>query len=408
MMLFSMRLLQEQAIRNKQPMLAAFVYLSKAYDSVDRELVWQCFRHRGMPEKLLNMLQLLHSRTECAVKGDNVLTSSWSEVCTGFKQGDVNASMLFNLFLDTVLREMQPELVRTGLAYFYRVDGVLREMPSRNLPDTFWSILFADDMSLVAPSTEQMQIALETADTVFSKWGLEMSFKKTKVMALGCDVVPSHFHLERGSIETVSCFKYLGSCLAKDGGIGLEVTHRIKAAAYAFHKLKAFWKDAHVKEAVKLKVYQAIVQATLLYACETLAISLETVSSLEVFQMQCLRRIFRISKMEHVSNAQILARAKLETVHDLIRYSRLRWLGHLTRQENTRLPKRILHSRLPSNASRGRPPKCWTDYVREDLEALRLLLNWSRLAKDRESWRDKIHQILGHTQQIAGNVSLIH
>ena len=39
--------------------------------------------------------------------------------------------MLFNLFLDTVLREMQPELIHTGLAYFYWLDGVLREMPSR-------------------------------------------------------------------------------------------------------------------------------------------------------------------------------------------------------------------------------------------------------------------------------------
>ena len=245
--IFSMRLLQEHAIINKQPTLAAVVDLSKAYDSVDRELAWQCFRHQGMSERLQKMLQLLHSRTECAVKGDHVLTSSWFEVCTGFKQGDANAPMLFNLFLDTVLRKMQPELVRTGLAYFYRVDGVLREMPSRNLPDTFWSILFADDMAIEAPSTEQMQIALETADTGFSKWGLEMSFKRMKVMAVGCDVVPSHFHLEHGSIETVSWFKYLGSYLAKDGGIGLEVMHRIKAAAYAFHKLKAFWKDAHVK-----------------------------------------------------------------------------------------------------------------------------------------------------------------
>ena len=33
----------------------------------------------------------------------------------------------------------------------------------------------------------------------------------------------------------------------------------------------------------------------------------------------------------------------------------------------------------------------------------RLLLHWSGLAKNRESWRDKIRQILGHTQPI-GNV----
>ena len=88
----------------------------------------------------------------------------------------------------------------------------------------------------------------------------------------------------------------------------------------------------------------------------------------------------------------------------MIRYGRLRWLGHSARQEDTGLPKRSLHSRLPSKASRGGPPKCWTDYVRGDLEALRLLLTWSRLAKDRELWRDTIQQILGHTQQHAGNV----
>ena len=90
-----------------------------------------------------------------------------------------------------------------------------------------------------------------------------------------------------------------------------------------------------------------------------------------------------------------LARAKLEVVHDMIQYGR--WLGHLARQEDTRLPKRILHSRLPSNASRDRPPKCWTGYVREDLEALIMLLHWPRLAKGRESWRDSFQQILGHT-----------
>ena len=90
------------------------------------------------------------------------------------------------------------------------------------------------------PSTEQMQIALETADTGFSKWGLEMSFKKTKVMAVGCDVVPGHFHLERGSIETVPCFNYLGSYLAKDGGIGLEVSYRIKSAAYVSTSSRRF------------------------------------------------------------------------------------------------------------------------------------------------------------------------
>ena len=267
-------------------------------------------------------------------------------------------------------------MLQLGLPYFYRVDGVLRDMPSRNIPDVFWSILFADDMAIVMPSAEHMQTALQVADDAFSRWGLELSLKKTKVMAAGCsDHMPAHFSIMRGDIETVVSFKYLGSYLAQDGGIGLEVSHRIKAAAFAFHRLQSLWKDSDVKEQVKLRAYQTIIQATLLYASETWAISLDMISSLEVFQMQCLRRIFRISKREHVSNAQILARAQMNTVHEMVRFRRLRWLGHVARQEDTRLPQRLMHSRLPSKASRGRPPKCWTDYVREDLESLKLLLN---------------------------------
>ena len=77
-------------------------------------------------------------------------------------------------------------------------------MPSRNLPDTCWSILSADDMAIVAPSTVQVQVGPETADRGFRKCNLGMILNKAKVMAVGCDVMPSQFYLECSSIET--CF----------------------------------------------------------------------------------------------------------------------------------------------------------------------------------------------------------
>ena len=73
-----------------------------------------------------------------------------------------------------------------------------------------------------------------------------------------------------------------------------------------------------------------------------------------------------------MSTAQILAGAKVNTVLEMVRFKRpfkrLRWLGHVARQAHSRLPNRLMHSRLPSKGSRGRPPKCWTDYIREDFE----------------------------------------
>ena len=77
-------------------------------------------------------------------------------------------------------------------------------------------------------------------------------------------------------------------------------------------------------------------------------------------------------------------------------------IGHISRLPDTRLPKRILFSRIEQKGGRGRPMKCWTDYVREDLDALldalRILPSWARLAQDGEAWRTKSHDLLGHTQ----------
>ena len=82
-------------------------------------------------------------------------------------------------------------------------------------------------MAIVAPSHEQMQAALGIADKSVWQWGLQLRIKQTKCMAVGCAEVPSHFCFECGRIETVSCFKNLGSYLADNGKIGPEVTHRV-------------------------------------------------------------------------------------------------------------------------------------------------------------------------------------
>ena len=46
-------------------------------------------------------------------------------------------------------------------------------------------------------------------------------------------------------------------------------------------------------------------------------------------QMQCLRRISRVSRREHAKSARILGGAKMKTVLEVVRFNRLRWLGHV-------------------------------------------------------------------------------
>ena len=58
----------------------------------------------------------------------------------------------------------------------------------------------------------------------------------------------------------------------------------------------------------------------------------------------------------------------------------LRWLGHLARLPNDRLPKRVLFGHMDGTAAGagGRALKQWVDYTREDMQLVGLSLNWWR------------------------------
>ena len=75
-----------------------------AYDSIDRPLAWELLSSLGFPPKMLQVIKDLHDNTMCAMQADKGRQGSWFQVSTGFKQGDVNAPLFFNVFLDSICR----------------------------------------------------------------------------------------------------------------------------------------------------------------------------------------------------------------------------------------------------------------------------------------------------------------
>ncbi len=44
----------------------------------------------------------------CAMQSDSGRAENLISVATGFKQGDVNAPLLYNVYIDTIVRAFQP------------------------------------------------------------------------------------------------------------------------------------------------------------------------------------------------------------------------------------------------------------------------------------------------------------
>ena len=127
-----------------------------------------------------------------------------------------------------------------------------------------------------------------------------------------------------------------------DNTIDAEISHRIGCALGSFNGLrKSLWSDRNIDTDTKMSTFNAVVMSTLLYGCETWSVLSQHLSDLEKFQMQCLRAIcgIRLRGTHTISNNDIREMCKQPLVADTIKHHRLRWLGHVGRMSNNRIPK---------------------------------------------------------------------
>ena len=64
----------------------AYVDFRSAFDSVDRQSLWLLLHARGVPQKLIDLLEDLYSNTISCVKADGSM-SEWFEVKPGVRRG---------------------------------------------------------------------------------------------------------------------------------------------------------------------------------------------------------------------------------------------------------------------------------------------------------------------------------
>ena len=401
-MVFSLRQLQEKAIEQHRELYIVFIDFRKAFDTVDRALLWKVLTIFGCPPKLAKLTQEFHEGT----RGKVVVGGEESGVVLvnhGTKQGCVLAPTLFTLFLTVVLLVLHQE-TEEGVYVRTRIDGKLFNLArlkarTKTKLELITELLFADDTALVAHSEQDMQKLVDTFSAASERMGLGINTSKTEVLYQPSPENTSpqepSIQVSGETLKVVSSFKYLGSTITSDNRVDKEVSCRIRNACASYGKMeKKLWTRPGIRLSTKCKVYKAVVLPALLYSAETYTLYRGHIRRLEAVQQRHLRRVMNIKSYDRISNMEVLGRAGMESVEAVLAATQLRWIGHVARMENSRIPKQILYGELAQGRRKvGGQKLRYKDVAKRHMKAMNIdYNNWEEHVSDRSEWRRSLHK----------------
>ena len=116
--------------------------LKIAFDSVDRESLWNIMGSYGIPRKMVSVLVGIYEVLECAVI-DGWKISDWFKIKSGVKQGCVMSEFLFLMSMGWIMRKTTTD-ERRGIRW--------------NLTTVLEDLDFADDIALLSSKFKDLGV----------------------------------------------------------------------------------------------------------------------------------------------------------------------------------------------------------------------------------------------------------
>ncbi|AAC97621.1 Reverse transcriptase [Melanoplus sanguinipes entomopoxvirus] len=306
-----------EIIRNrKKETYFAFIDFKKAFDNVDREILWNIMHLHGYPPHLINAIKSLYENTRIIVKSKVI------KINKGIKQGCAVSLSLFNIYIDHIMNEWKQ----------HNIKGIeLNDNTNLNY------ILYADDLVIISTNKNDFIHGIDMLNNLSKKYKLPISFEKTKVMAFkGTETINIEIYIDDNLIQQVDCFTYLGYEISYTNKINL------------LYKLNQFDKICNLiinslKDKVDIKiiihVYKILAVPIFTSRFIFYELSSEEENIITRHEMHFLKNILDFNLEDDIIR-QILDVYKLV---DKINESKYKWKERLSSMDYDRLPMKIVN-----------------------------------------------------------------
>ena len=268
-------------INNNEYLYCCFVDFTKAFDYVERDILWYKLIKIGVRGRMLDIIKSVYTSVKSRVKNNNILSESFS--CSiGVRQGECLSSFLFAMYVN----DLEQELSEKG------INGIDIGMAKLLL------LLYADDIVLFAKSAEELQKSLDILEVYCDRWNLTVNENKTKIVIFrkgGRLPANLQFNYKGSKIEIVNKFCYLGIVFTCGGssfetqktlsGQALKAIFTLKKYLHSFTALK----PSHI-----LDLFGKLISPILNYGSEVWGF--HKAKSIETVHMQFCKRMLGIKQ----------------------------------------------------------------------------------------------------------------
>ena len=162
----------------------------------------------GIPDHLTRLLRNLYAGQEATVKTGRE-TADWFQIGKGVRQGCILSPCLFNLYAEYIIRNAGLNEAQAGI-----------KIARRNINN----LSYADDITLMAESEEELKNLLMKVKEESEKVGLKLNIQKMKIMASG---PITSWQTDGETVKTVADFIFGGSKITTDVDCSHEIKRRL-------------------------------------------------------------------------------------------------------------------------------------------------------------------------------------
>ena len=189
------------------------------------------------------------------------------------------------------------------------------------------NLRYADDITLMAESKEELKSLLLKVKEESEKVGLKLNIHKTKIMASG---PVNSWQIDGETVETVTDFISSGCTITADGYFSHEIKRHLLLGRKVMTNLDSIFKSRDMTLPRKVRLVKATVFPVVMYGCESWTMKKAEHQRIDAFELWLWRRLLRGPWTARRSNQSILKEISPEySLEGLMLKLKLQYFGHL-------------------------------------------------------------------------------